>query len=228
MSSITLCLLLCQFSELLINNLEVNIRRIVVNKQSADTVKGVIFYQPPEDILIHITEPVNQYLKFKHKTLLIYYPNEKKAFRIEARIPFLLPFFQAFVEITNKDLGLTEMGYTLSQSEKRGDTLISRWAPPAKVKKTVGPIIIGMVNDQVGFVEMQNSKGKTIGKISYADYLKIGNVMLPMKVSAIRYLGKDTTYETVYYSNPQLNVQLPDEVINFRIPEGTEIKEVSW
>ncbi len=230
MASIVLCLVLSQILIAEIkDNLIVNFSRLLTNKKpGVDSVKGTIFYQPPNDILIYVTEPVNQHLKFNDKTLVIYYPDEKKAFRIQARVPFVLPFFQAFISLTNKNLGLAEMGYTLSQSEKRGDTLITRWVPPAKVKKAVGPIIIGMVNDQVGFMEMQNSKGRTIGRVSYSDYSKIGNIMLPMRVSAVRYLGKDTTYETVYYSNPRLNVKLPDEVVNFQIPKGTEIKEVSW
>ncbi len=75
-------------------------------------------------------------------------------------------------------------------------------------------------------MELQNNRKKTIGRVNYADYKKVGNMNLPLSISVVRFQGKDTTYETVYYQNPRLNIKLPEEVMNFEIPQGVEIKEV--
>lgn len=209
-------------------NLVVDMKRTVINKGKAEVVKGAIFYQPPDEILLHITEPVNQWMKFKDKSLLIYYPEEKQGFRIQADVPFSLPFFQAFLGVMNEGLGLTEMGFTLDRNEIRADTLTTYWLPPKKAKRVLGPILIGLVNDRLVFMEMRNNKGKSIGRVSYVDYKKVGEIWLPLTVSAVRFQGKDTTYETVIYSNPRLNMNLPKEVTDFNMPEGVEVKEVRW
>ncbi|MGB9743072.1 MAG: LolA family protein [bacterium] len=210
------------------SNLVVDIERTMRSEHKTESAKGTIFYQPPDDILIHITEPVNQWLNSKSKTLLIYYPDDKKAFRIQAQFPFTLTFFQAFIGAMKGSLGLTETGFTLHKNERRGDTLVTYWSPPAKAKRALGPVIIGLVDDRMGFMEMRNNRGKTLVRVSYSQYHKIDGLNLPLEVSAVRYMGKDTTYETVHYRNPRLNIKLPDEVVNFKIPDGTDVKEVRW
>lgn len=209
-------------------NLVVNIERTVRSENKAETVKGLIFYQPPDDILLHVTEPVNQWIRFRDQSLLIYYPEHKQAFRILGNAPFTLLFFQAFVGVMQEGLGLTEMGFTLSRSEIRNDTLITYWLPPEKAKRMLGPVLIGMINDRISFMEVRNGKGKIIGRLNYGDYRKVSDVWLPLKISAFRVWGRDTTFETVTYSNPRMNVNLPQEVIDFKIPEDTEVREVRW
>lgn len=211
-----------------ISSLVVDIERSVVSSGDSDFVRGTIFYQPPDGPLLHITHPVNQWIKYGEKSLVIYYPEEKTAFRIQADLPFVLPFFQTFLGVTQSGLGLPEMGFSIGKTETRAETLITRWDSPKNLKKRVGPIIIGIVNDRIGFMEMLSSKGKTIGRVTYANYKKFDGVWLPLKVSAVRFPGKDTTYETVVYTNPRVNTGLPEAVTGFAIPEGVRVKEVHW
>jgi outer membrane lipoprotein-sorting protein len=211
-----------------LKDLVVDFERTEQSRGTTESVKGTIYYQPPDRIMIHVTDPVDQWMDFESNALVIYYPVEQKAFRILAQYPFALPFFQAFVGVVKEDFGLAELGFTLDRNETRDETLITYWTPPGKAKKTMGPILVGMTEDRIAFMEMQNAKHRPIGRVTYTDYSDAGSLSLPLKVSARRYPGRDTTYEDVTYSNPQSDVELPEEVLNFRIPDSITVKEIHW
>jgi len=206
----------------------VDFTRTVIEKKSDEVVKGHIYYQAPKKIVLKVTEPVNQWMVFEGNTLFIYYPNELKAFRFISKNPFSLPFFQVFVGVVKDDFGLSEAGFSLTKSAVKGETLLTYWKPPKQAKKILGNAIVGLAKDKLVFVEMQDAKGKKLMKTSYSNHFQYGKTSFPLEITSVMYKKDSSTVEKVVFANPQFNVALPQEVVNFKIPANVEIKEIEW
>jgi outer membrane lipoprotein-sorting protein len=199
---------------------------------TSDTLReitsGSIYYQKPGGIVIKVKDPIDQWMVLEGDTMLIYYPTDSTAFRFHSDNPFSLPFFQLFVGMGNTDLGLSKAGFTLDRNEVRHDTLITYWKPPEQAGKSLGNAIVVLVENKLVFMELQNAKGKTLTNIAFNDHLQYRGTYFPLEITSVEFEDSDSTVETVVFHNPQFNVELPPEVINFKIPQGIEVEEIEW
>lgn len=228
-----LLFMLCPFGGDLVygqiaRSMSVEFTQITIKGASREAVKGNIYYQAPKRVVLKVTEPVYQWMVLERNTMLIYYPNEQKAFRFSSENPFSLPFFQAFVGVLKDDFGLSEAGFTLARNEMKEDTLLTYWKPPKQAKNILGNTMIGLARDRLVFVEVQDAKGKTLVKTTYRNHFQYGEVFFPLEIASVQYQGSSSIIEEVTYANPQFNVTLPQEIVDFRIPLGIEVKEIEW
>ena len=164
----------------------------------------------------------------KESMMYIYYPVEKRAFLIKAKGPIPMPFIQTILSVMKDDFGLTEMGYTFAEHERKGDTLYTYWNPPRKLKKHLGKFILGTANGLLVSAEARSPKGKTVAKSFYKKHIKLGEKYFPLEVRSEIYADSNRTEEHVTYSDVRINIPLPDEVINFKLPESTKVDEIEW
>ena len=198
--------------------------RTVKRNDVSETVKGTIYYEPTKTTL-KTSVPLVQWMIFKGKETLVFYPNEMRAFRLKSNTPNTLPFFQYFIGVIQEDYGLSEFGYTLQKNEIKGDTLFVHWQPPQNAEKYFGKVRLALVEDKIIFSESTDNFGKMILKIEYENYFQFQNKYLPLKITITKYLGTNCVTEEVLYSNPVINQPLPDDVVNFNISPDLEIKE---
>ena len=197
-------------------------------------------------VVVEVTEPLKQIMVVKDKVLEIYYPVENQAFRFisEERIP--LPFVESIIQSTQAEYGLTAIGYSLDRHEIADDVLYTYWAPPEKAKDKLGTIILGSRDGKLISVEAKTPNGQLAAKSLYRNHTKLGNSHIPMEVTYSLYSpqSKESTdlhprrqscrfpevleYERVVYSNPQLNVEPPNPILQFEIPKSVKVKEVKW
>ncbi|RKU19757.1 hypothetical protein C6503_07540, partial [Candidatus Poribacteria bacterium] len=160
----------------------------------------------------------------------IYYPVEKQAFRFisKGRVP--LPFVESIIQTTQAEYGLTAIGYTLDKHDVVEEVLYTYWKPPEKAKDTLGSVILGMHNDRLISAEIKNPEGYIIGRSRYQNHSKIGINYIPMEVTSSTYGEKSEVlqHEKIVYSNPQANIETPNPILNFTIPESVEVKEIKW
>jgi len=160
--------------------------------------------------------------------MLIYYPVEKKAFRIKAKGLIPMPFIQNILSIMKDDYGLTETGYTLTKHERKGDTLYTYWTPPRKLKKHLGKFILGTANGVLVYAEAKNPKGKTAAKSFYKKHIELAGKQFPLEVRSEIFGGPKRTEEFVTYSEVEFNIALPDRVTSFKLPDSVPVDEVEW
>lgn len=208
--------------------LQVTFERCTKVENKKETIKGNIYYQGLNRVVLKVTEPVLQWMILEGNTMLIYYPNERKAFRFISKNPFSLPFFQAFIGVLRGDFGLSEAGFKLARKEVRKDTLLTLWEPPKQAKRILGTTIVGLVENRLAFAEVQDAKGERLIRTTYSNHFQYGVSFLPLEIISVRYQKRDSIIEKVIYAVPQFNVTLPQEVTNFKIPEDIKIKGVEW
>jgi len=212
----------------IVKNMSVGFTRTITKEASEEAVKGYIYYQAPEKTVVKVIEPVKQWVVFEGNTMLIYYPKEQKAFRFKSENPFSLPFFQAFLGVAKDAFGLSEAGFTLFGNEMKEDTLITYWEPPKQAKKVLGNTITGLAKDRLVFMEVQDANGKRLVMTTYHNHFQHGEAFFPLEIVSVKYQENNSIIETIVYYNPHFDVAFPREVMNFKIPADTEIKDIEW
>jgi len=213
---------------LILNTFSIEFEREYVECYSKEVVKGIIYYQAPTKVIIKVDKPIDQVIVLSKGTMTIYYPNEKKAFRIKTKRPFSIPFVEAFFGAMKENYGLTELGYTLLRHEIKRDTLYTYWDPPKKAKKILGQFTLGFVKNRLVYAEAKNADGKPTTRIQYRNHIQHGAIYFPLEIITIRYTKTDTTFEKTVYKNPQFDKPLPPQIIDFKIPHGIKVKEIEW
>ena len=87
-----------------------------------------------------------------------------------------------------------------------------------------------MQDDRLISAEVKNPNGHIVARSHYQNHSKVGMNYVPMMVTSSTYGEKSEVlqYEHIVYSNPQVNVNPPNQILNFAIPESVEVKEVKW
>ena len=214
-----------------LKTLSLDFRRELTEKDKTEHIAGTLHYDvKAARVVVEVTEPVKQIMVVKDKVLEIYYPVEQQAFRFisEGRVP--LPFIQSIIQSTQAEYGLTAIGYTLDKHDVVDQILYTYWKPPEKAKDKLGRVILGMHNDRLISAEIKNPEGHIICRSRYRNHSKIGINYIPMEVTSSTYGEKSEVLqqEKIVYSNPQVNIEIPNPILNFTIPESVEVKEVRW
>jgi len=202
-------------------------RKIIQNK-STEIVRGISYYKAPQRLFIEVQYPLKQIMIVDKDILTIYYPVDNKAFRIKSKGPIPMPFIQAILSAMKDDYGLSEVGYNLTKTEKKGNTLYTYWDPPKEHKKQMGRFILGIDNGLLNYSEALNPKGKTVVKSFYQKHIEFNGKHFPLEARSEIIEGSKRTEEYVTYSDVKFNVPLPQEVSSFRIPDSVPIKEIEW
>jgi hypothetical protein len=214
-----------------LKTLSLDFTRELTESNKTERIAGTLHYDvKTARVVVEVTEPVKQIMIVKDKVLEIYYPAEKQAFRFisEGRVP--LPFIESIIQSTQAEYGLTAIGYTLNKHDVLDKVLYTYWSPPEKAKDKLGTVILGMRDDRLILAEIKNPEGYIIGRSRYENHTRIGVNYIPMTVISSTYGVKSEVLqrEQIVYSNPQVNVETPNPILNFTIPESVEVKETKW
>ncbi len=214
-----------------LQTLSLDFTRELTEKGTTEHIAGTLHYDMKSSrVVIEVTKPLKQIMIVKDKVLEIYYPEQQQAFRFisEGRVP--LPFVESIIQSTQAEYGLTAIGYSLDKHDVIDKVLYTYWKPPENAKETLGIVILGMRDDQLISAEIKNPAGYIIGRSRYQHHKKIGINYIPMTVTSSTYSEKSEVLqnEEIVYSNPQVNIEPRNPILNFTIPKSVKIKEVKW
>lgn len=214
-----------------LKTLSLDFTRELTENDKTEHITGTLHYDVKTSrVVVEVTQPLQQIMVVKDNMLEIYYPAEKQAFRFisQGRVP--LPFVESILQSTQAEYGLIAIGYTLDKHDVVDEVLYTYWAPPKEGKDKLGPVILGMRNDQLISTEVKNPKGHIISRSRYENHNKIGTSYVPMTITSSLYSEKSELlqHEKVVYSNPKINAEVSNPILNFTIPESIEVKEVKW
>lgn len=193
-----------------------------------ERVWGTIYCQPPNKLILQVTYPLEQWMVFEKTVTTIYYPASRQAFRIISRFGSYPPFVQAFIGVAERDYGLSSLGYRVRDYNIQADTLISHWRPPKGLSLFLGETILKIKDDKIVYTESRTVRGETLRKSTHKKHVGYQGTYFPMEILTTEYSRADSTFEKVVFSDPEFDLPLPEEVLNFHIPTGVEVKEVKW
>jgi len=204
------------------------IKENITKGEIREIIKGKIFFKAPDKVVCTVSYPINQLIIVEGNSLIIYYPEEKKALKIRSQNPFSPPLLQWLMMAIKRDYGLSELGYKLEKYKRIGDTLFIYWAPPEHLEKSYGMIKIAEIEGRFIYFESHTPKGKLSTKAIFRKHIKFENSFLPSEIHQEFYSESDTVRETVSFKNIQFNIVIPDSILNFKIPNNIPIEEIEW
>ena len=214
-----------------LKTLSLDFRRELTENNKTERTAGALHYDVKASrVVVEVTEPLKQIMVVQDKVLEIYYPVKQQAFRFifQGRVP--LPFVESIIHSTQVEYGLTAIGYTLAKHDVVDDVLYTYWTPPEQAKDKLGTVILGMREDRLVSTQVKNPKGDIIARARYQNHSKIGIHFIPMTVISNTYGTKSevSQHERIVYSNPQVNAESPNPILNFTIPESVKVKVIKW
>ena len=215
-----------------LKTLSLDFTRELTENEKTERIAGTLHYDiKTMRVAVEVTQPVKQIMVAKDNILEIYYPVEKQAFRFISEGPVPLPLVESILQATQAVYGLTAlMGYTLDSHDVVDGVIYTYWTPPEKEKDKLGIIVLGKRDDKLISAEVKNPEGNLIAKTLYQNHSKIDINYIPMKVTFSAYGEKSEVlrHEKIVYSNPRANVDPPNPMLNFTIPESVKVKEIKW
>ena len=214
-----------------LKTLSLDFKRELNENGKIERIEGTLHYDVEKwRVVVDVKKPLKQIMVAKGNVLEIYYPEQKQAFRFisEGQIP--LPLVETIIQSTQAEYGLTAIGYTLDRHDVVDKVLYTYWNPPEEATDKLGVVILGIRKDRLISAEVKNPKGHIVARTLYQNHSEIGVNYIPMQVTSSTYGEKSEVlrYEEIDYSNPQVNAETPNPILNFKIPESVEVKEIKW
>jgi outer membrane lipoprotein-sorting protein len=202
--------------------------RTIRRGSTVETVRGTLFSRPPARVILRVREPVSQWVVFETGSMLIWYPEEGKAFRFSEKTPSPYGFASTFVGVPLPDFGLAAAGFTIEGSEKREDALFTRWKPPAGLGRSIGTATVGSRDRSPYLLEVTDPHGSFLARVTYREFVSYGSLAIPSRIDLVQVDHGMLVSEEVTYSGHQFDVDLPADVVNFRLPAGVIVEETEW
>ena|GEM_PF-1873758 len=192
-----------------------------------EVVRGELYVMESGTVIFSVSTPVNQIMWLKRDTTDIYYPDEKKLFRILSKdslpdrntnVSRLLGF-----DFENQ---LHKAGLKVEQTEKRGDTTVLIWAFVKKPTKINIEIETGRIADDLVLYRTR-AKGTKL-EFQFRDFRIADDRRVPHHIRSMFISRKFSKIEDLRLESINTDVVLPDNLIVTQFPGNTEIKIVNW
>jgi len=228
-------LLLCALSSVsggeVPKNLTLSFHRVTVKEGQEETLTATAYIRSsPHLFCIEATEPIKQLVFFSPKNTLIYYPDEKKAMRIDYETQQDISLETELTYLFRKDKGLELSGYRLDHIESTNELTVSIWLPPAPFAKKIRDVrVVTDGSDRVLSMTTTGTGGKTMQETVYSGYEK-GFLSLPTEVRTRMFLTDGSvqieTKLTLFSGNS--SPALPERISAFVVPSETPLEILKW
>lgn len=198
-----------------------------LTERTTDTevVRGNLYLLAGPVVLFQVSSPVNQLMWVRRDTTDIYYPEERKLFRIISSDT--LPRHHSTIsQLFNFDFEyqLHAAGFKVTKSENKGDTLLLHWKNPEVRAST--EIVTGSIGEN--FVLYRTSGRGWSLEVKLWDYRNIDGKRYPHLMRSKLKKGKLTRIEELRLKEVEVDVALPSYLADFKIPKDAEVKIVEW
>ncbi len=133
-------------------------------------------------------------------------------------------YFWYFLNGNYNDLGLPKLGYVISNTKVEDGVIITSWVPKAGLNSAISKIELVHEKSLPIYLEFTGPKNKSLGKIFFSSYQKVGSLSLPAKITEIAYKDKgDSIVTTKSYFNPKINKDVNLTYLDFKIPANAKV-----
>lgn len=174
--------------------------------------------------LVQVFESPDQYYTITNPDgeFKIYYPgtNEvyserKEDFSDRDNVLYL------FLSGRGDDMGLGLYGYKLAGTVREDGGIVKRTYVPSSPGKGVAKVELVQENYLPIYLAYYNDGGAVVSKVYLSSYSRLGNMMLPLRVTSVQYTSKkDSTLVRTIYSDVKVDGQ--DPMFDFQVPAGAK------
>ncbi len=185
---------------------------------SSDTVSGR-FYKPQYGAMSFVIDtPLKQVITYSADTMIVYYPDRKKAFKIKS-LQNIINQNRIATDLKEAIGLLRKSGYIFLRKEKKGDTIVSYWTH--EKRKTTLKIVYDK-KGRVFEVTVENAKGRTLYSTKVFEYITLrDSLFFPKKIAS----GTTQDTEVFVFDSVRIILQdsLPEIIKNPVLPESVSV-----
>ena len=131
--------------------------------------------------------------------------------------------FFFFLHNRKADLGLSSMGFSLSDTKFENGVMIAIWKSPTPIAKNIKRVELVHKGQNPIFMKYVDPSERTIKKVYYYDYTKVGNMDFPQTITQIDYpTARDSIVTKTAYGALKLNEQVTSNLLEFSIPANAK------
>ncbi len=147
---------------------------------NCDNANMIIHYYPPNEFYI-FTNGLGE--------MKAYYPKKNEVIRQQNNLFSSNndPVYQFFTNQA-QDLGLSQMGFTISNSQLDGQYLVTTWSPPISLMDQLLSVKLVQENYLPIYVSYTDTKNKEKQKIYFSDWNTNSIAIYPQRITQIDYL----------------------------------------
>lgn len=200
-----------------------------LNKGKAVVIKAELYYQFDQGKLLTRYLPPLDYFFFTNQKgeAKLYYPKTNEVY-IKQSAAYdsekgLLYFF-----LSNKlsDLGLKDMGFSITDTRFEEHLVVTTWFPPAQLMNLYGKVELVHEDYRPIYISYSDTKGRVVRKIFYYEYASFPQFSLPTKVVELDYLPDgDSVINKITYSNILTGEKANGPFFNYKIPVNAKVRE---
>ncbi|AXE18190.1 hypothetical protein DR864_10770 [Runella rosea] len=132
--------------------------------------------------------------------------------------------FFFFLHNRKADLGLSSMGFSLGSTKFENGVMITTWKSPTPLAKNIKRVELVHKGQNPIFMKYVDPSERTIKKVFYYDYTKLGTVDFPQTITQIDYVtAKDSIVTKTAYGALKINEQVQSNLLEFTIPSNAKI-----
>jgi hypothetical protein len=228
-AGLTLCLCCAAVAQSIdtVRSLSIDFKRVYSEGTETDSVKGRLYYSSDGYLLVRTTEPVSQYMRVENNTMLLYYPDSRRAFRIEQSRPVIMPFVQSLLWSFNRKLNLERAGFRFDHTESAGDTSTEYWMAPRQFMKQLREIRVSLTGKKkIERIDTFDADGHELVSTSCGSHCETGGFLIPLSMTTRTSKGSLPVVEKIVFQKPLIN--RPDDIgsVFFSIPPDIQIKKI--
>lgn len=174
----------------------------------------------------HVTYPVNQVITYDRDSMIIFYPEEDKAFIIASK-EGKKGLDMGVTDVTAKKLDLKALGFTVAKTSREGASIVEKWVPGKAQLALVKEItVVKGKGARLEKMEMVSRKGEIIMRVINGDYFEVEGKQVPGYTESYSGLGKYPITEKMRMKNMTRSAKLPPLFADFKIPETAQVERV--
>ncbi|WP_428657053.1 LolA family protein [Runella sp.] len=132
--------------------------------------------------------------------------------------------FFFFLHNRKADLGLSSMGFSLGTTKFENGVMITTWKSPTPLAKNIKRVELVHKGQNPIFMKYVDPSERTIKKVFYYDYMKLGTVDFPQTITQIDYVtAKDSIVTKTAYGALKINEQVQSNLLEFTIPSNAKV-----
>jgi len=201
--------------------------RIFEQDEVSDTTNGEFYYLGPGSLFMEVSSPLHQIMIIDANLTTIYYPESRLAFVLESANPVVLPLVPGLMSAIRPDYGLADIGLELLGQEMRGDTLVALWSHP-KARDKIGEFRVAEYQDRLIYTQYDSPKSKSKSRTSFSKYAEVNGIFFPTEIFSEVHGRSGSSMERIFLDSLKIDIEVPNRIMNFKIPDGVAVEKKKW
>ena len=198
-------------------------------KGKAMVINAEIFYQYDQGNLVTRYLPPLDYLFITNQKgeAKVYYPKTNEVYlKQSAEYDSEKSLLYFFLSNKMSDLGLKDMGFSITDTRFEDKLVITTWFPPAALVNLYGKVELVHEDYKPIYIAYYDRSGKVMRKIFYYEYASFPQFSMPTKVVEFDYVApNDSIVNKITYSNILTGDKANSSYFNFKIPVNAKVKK---